>query len=122
MSWTYRQSTGELLHNGEVIGFGYSGHGAAKNKPECQDQKGTGPIPCGLYTVEEAAFQDHELGPIVMRLTASPRNNMFGRSGFYMHGDSVQHPGDASCGCIVIGYNVRLQVAISFDRALEVTA
>jgi hypothetical protein len=45
MSWTYKQSTGELDHNGAAIGAGYSGHGAGLNNPAMQNVHDVGPIP-----------------------------------------------------------------------------
>ena len=58
-----------------------------------------GPIPRGRYTIGSAT--DHP-SPFTLSLTPDPANDMCGRSGFLIHGDSVQLPGWASQGCIVI--------------------
>ncbi len=55
-----------------------------------------------------------------MYLQPDPHNQMFGRSGFFMHGDSLAHPGQSSEGCIVMPEDVRELVAASPDRGLSV--
>jgi hypothetical protein len=35
-------------------------------------------------------------------LTPDPANDMCGRGGFLIHGDSISHPGDASDWCISV--------------------
>lgn len=40
--WVYRQSTGELFHNGEMVEKGYSGRMTNKNNPSRQQVKGRG--------------------------------------------------------------------------------
>jgi hypothetical protein len=47
---------------------------------------------------------------------------MFGRSEFLCHGDSIEHPGDASEGCIIQLRDVRRQMWESPDHTLEVVA
>ena len=123
--WTYIQKTGELLHDGLHIAFGYSGyddpetelHG--KNSPELQNVEEVGPVPVGKFTIGPP----HDTlthGPFVLPLTPDPANEMFGRSGFLMHGDSVIDPGSASRGCIVMSRQVRKRVAESGDKLLQV--
>ena len=118
--WKYRQKTGELLDaNGVVVGVGYSGIGDGRNNPAMQMVQGHGPIPVGTYSIGEA-HSDPQLGPTVMRLTPDAGNEMFHRDDFFVHGDSLTHPGQASHGCIVIGPGVRLRVAGSPDKRLGV--
>jgi hypothetical protein len=125
--WTYSQTSGELSENGQIIGRGYAGGNipphhdpSAVNNPARQSEHNTGPLPQGLYTVGPA--QDNAaLGPMAMPLTPCPGNLMFGRSGFWMHADSLTHPGEASEGCIVMPHEVRFLVSISNDRELLVT-
>lgn len=119
MSWIYEQATGHLIYNGEVVGMGYSGHAEGKNCPAMQDRRGVGPIPRGLYTIS-TPFDDDDHGKYVMRLWPNPKNQMFGRAGFLMHGDSIEHPGAASEGCIVMPRSVREQVWESGDKTLQV--
>ena len=57
-----------------------------------------------------------KLGAFAIPLRAAIDNRMFGRNGFYCHGDSIEHPGDASDGCIVAhgteGFDSRLMIAV----------
>ena len=118
--WTYLQSTGELLHDDKHVAFGYSGApGAAKNNPSMQNVHNTGPIPRGIYEIGEPEdTQAH--GPFVLPLTPHADNQMFGRAGFLIHGDSIQHPGTASQGCIILARLFRLRIAQSGDQHLLV--
>lgn len=119
--WTYKQVSGELSHEGEHVCFGYSGYGADKNEPESQHKHGLGPIPRGLYVIEEPRDTVTH-GPYVMPLTPHPENVMFGRSAFLIHGDSIHDPGTASHGCIILAKLFRLKVWDSGDRLLQVVS
>src|SRR5947207_3074305 len=112
--WTYSQSTGELVHNGELVAKGYSGHGDKKNQPEEQVHL-HGPLPRGGYHINPA-YDDPHKGPIVMHLLPRHDNQMFGRAGFLIHGDSMLHPGEASEGCIVLPRDVRRRISECPDR------
>lgn len=124
MSWNYQQSTGILK---SPVGsswqgatwIGYSGRDDGRNNPDMQDVHNIGPIPQGSYTIGPA-YEDPEKGPIVMHLTPSPDNEMFGRSGFLMHGNNPEN--DASEGCIIMSPNVRKIVNASEDKMLQVIA
>jgi hypothetical protein len=118
--WTYRQQDGALISpGGETVAHGYSGSGEGKNNPQLQDVSNVGPIPRGLYTVlfPRTTIQH---GPYVLPLVPASSNEMFGRSGFLMHGDSIAHPGTASQGCIIQSRDVRTQVWSSNDHQLTV--
>lgn len=118
--WIYEQATGRLLHDsGEVVGIGYSGFADEKNNPEAQDIHQVGPIPCGVYEIEPPR-DTHTHGPFVLPLKPDPANEMHGRDGFLMHGDSVHAPGTASLGCIIQSRDVRTKVWASGDRQLKV--
>ena len=118
--WTYHQTDGHLIDkDGNLVGIGYSGHGEGKNNPALQDQHDVGPLPCGTYTIG-APFNSATHGPYCLRLEPDAANQMFGRSGFLMHGDSIVHPGMASLGCIIQMHAVRQAVWTSGDRRLEV--
>jgi hypothetical protein len=120
--WTYHQTTGELYDAaGTLIGTGYSGSPAGKNDPEKQSIPDVGPIPRGTYTIGEP-FDSSSHGPYAMHLTPNPANEMFGRDGFLMHGDSAEHPGAASEGCIIMPPAVRHAVWQGGDHALTVVA
>jgi hypothetical protein len=121
--WTYLQSSGDLWHGDpEPVCSGYSGHDAGKNNPDMQDVHDVGPIPQGKYTITGPPFDSPGHGPFVMRLVPDPQNEMFGRSGFLMHGDSIEHPGAASEGCIIMPRAIRERVWNSGDRDLKVCA
>ncbi|HEU5411778.1 MAG TPA: tlde1 domain-containing protein [Candidatus Acidoferrales bacterium] len=118
--WLYEQSTGKLLSTESVfVACGYSGAGAGKNNPAMESVRELGPIPQGIYAIG-APFDSLEHGPFAMRLAPDAANEMFGRSGFLMHGDSREHPGCASRGCIILPLEARRAVAASADRELRV--
>lgn len=118
--WTYEQRTGRLFADGgTLVGTGYAGTGDGRNNPEMQHVIDVGPIPCGDYTIGPA-YTHPKLGFVTMNLTPDPKNEMFGRADFRIHGDSVDH--DASEGCIVQGRPVRERVNTSTDRRLRVVA
>lgn len=117
--WTYNQLTGAFTHNGESIATGYSGFEAGKNNPAMQGEANVGPIPKGRYSIGER-FDSETHGPIVMRLTPAEGTDTFGRSGFLIHGDSLRNPGEASHGCLILPRPVRIAIAQSADKSLEV--
>lgn len=123
--WTYVQKSGELLHDGLHIAVGYSGYDDAetgqkgKNNPELQNVEDVGPIPAGKYFIG-TPHDTLTHGPFVLPLKPDPANEMFGRTAFLMHGDSVVEPGTASRGCIILSRAVRKQVVASGDKLLQV--
>jgi Protein of unknown function (DUF2778) len=121
--WTYEQRTGVLRHNGEAVGTGYAGIDTVtvqgKNNPEAQDVPDVGPLPVGFYAIGPA-HKEPILGAVAMRLTPDPANQMFGRGGFFIHADAIQHPGFASHGCIVLCLALRNLIAASGDTDLQV--
>lgn len=119
--WIYRQSTGDLSHGEELVASGYSGNGPSKNNPADQGIVDHGPIPQGLYQIYRPRdTEDH--GPFVLPLEPHLENNMFGRGGFLIHGDSITNPGTASEGCIILGRAIRERIAESGDNTLQVIA
>jgi hypothetical protein len=114
--WTYKQSTGELSHDGAHVATGYSGHGAGRNNPALEGVARVGPLPRGFYTIGPA--HDTALhGPVVMALTPDPGQDEHGRDAFLMHGDKKNH--DASLGCLIYDPLTRRKVAASPDRRLH---
>ena len=119
-SWTYAQKTGELQQDGKSVATGYSGSGPGKNNPELQQEHNVGPIPQGDWTIVGPPVNTAEHGPYVLKLTPSTDTPTFGRSGFLMHGDSKDSPGNASQGCVILPRAVRELVWKSGDPDLEV--
>ncbi len=118
--WRFEQATGWLVDpSGMQLAQGYAGSLAGKNNPTLQHLHDVGPLPCGEYTIE-APVDTVTHGPYVLRLEPHADNNMFGRAGFLIHGDSVIHPGTASMGCIIMPRFARERVWESGDRKLAV--
>ena len=120
--WIYEQRTGLLRRDSaiDIVGKGYSGaEPDGKNNPAMESVPDVGPIPRGEYQVGVPHDTDSH-GPFVMSLTPLPANEMFGRAGFLMHGDSIEHPGTASKGCIIMPRPVRERVWNSGDHRLQV--
>lgn len=122
MTWQYAQKTGVLSHNNDPLATGYSGFDDGKNNPAAQDQPNVGPIPQGSWTIQKPAYDSSDHGPHVMRLLPKPGTQTFGRSGFLMHGDSIQHAGSASHGCVIMSRLVRSIVSDSPDNDLSVVS
>jgi hypothetical protein len=125
MTWTFEQSTGRLIDpDGNVAASGYAGGNCGnnpegKNNPNLQHEHSVGPLPAGVYTFTQ--YVDHaHLGPFTILLEPDPDNEMFGRSAFRMHGDSMSHPGCASEGCIIMPRHVREAVFASDDHTITV--
>ena len=121
-AWTYSQRSGELQQDGGHVATGYSGAGAGKNNPALENVPNVGPIPRGEWTIAGPPADTPDHGPYVLRLNPAAGTETFGRSGFLMHGDSKEHPGCASHGCVILPRSVREQVWDSGDRELEVLA
>lgn len=100
--WLYEQTSGRMIKKGSgVIATGYSGAGIAKNSPSMENIQNVGPIPEGFYDMEEPV-NSPEHGPYSIRLLPDVENVMYGRSHFWIHGDSLERPGKASMGCIIL--------------------
>jgi hypothetical protein len=117
--WTYEQLTGHILQDDVLVGLGYAGSPEGKNNPDMQDVAQTGPLPRGTYSIEAPQNSPHT-GPFTLDLTPDPANEMFGRSAFRIHGDSMEHPGTASEGCIITARAIRELIWTSGDNQLEV--
>jgi hypothetical protein len=118
----YAQDTGQLSTDKQAtIGIGYAGNGPGLNNPGMQDVHNVGPLPVGWYTVGQA-YHHPRLGPETMELEPDPENEMFGRSGFAMHGRRFIGDMNASEGCIVLDLPARHIVAMGTDRRLHVVS
>lgn len=130
--WIYKQGSGWLNQNTTLVGTGYAGREAGKNNPAMQNVKGIGPLPVGFYVIGSphdyigtkcstcGLVHQNSVGKYALGLNPDSSNNMFGRDSFYMHGDSAEHPGLASHGCIVQQLLIRQKVATSTDKILKV--
>ena len=117
--FSYNQKTGEIRDSfGKLIGVGYSGKNEGKNNPDMQDIHKVGPIPCGYYTIDSERDTVHH-GPYALPLIPDEANEMFGRSEFLIHGDSIEHPGMASEGCIIAAKAIRVLMNTIQDHRLE---
>lgn len=128
MPWIYHQSNSRLYRDKTYVDRGWSGHGTGKDNPAMQSSQNVGPLPVGTYTIGQSfnyrrtPKTPHGTGVHSMRLTPSVSNQMFGRSGFLIHGASANpaHHGQESNGCIVIGLLTRRRIATSGDTQLVV--
>jgi len=118
--WTYRQSSGELAHDGEIVGYGWSGWDDGINIPAMQNIPKVGPIPRGKWRIVGPPEDSPTHGPYTLRLIAEPETPTFGRSGFLMHGRSAVKPFETSRGCLVLERPLRERMWKSGDRTLEV--
>ena len=117
MAWRYVQRTGWLYGpDGHLLARGYAGKGIGKDNPALEDVADVGPLPAGEYLI--GAPEDSEkLGPVALPLIPV---EAIKRAGFFVHGDSLIHPGEASEGCIVLPAVVRQAMAQSKDKLLTV--
>lgn len=115
----YNQKTGELWDGDQYMAKGYSGLGEYKNNPDSEEIKGLGVIPRGSYHIGPL-YNSPNVGPDALPLEALPDTDTFGRGDFKIHGDSLQHPGAASHGCIIMPHDIRLKIASGGYSTLEV--
>lgn len=119
--WTWRIAPGLLRSPSGTLFAGYSGSGEHKNNPDSTPIQNLGPLPCGVYHIESPVDTPSH-GPYVLRLRPDPGNEMYGRGGFLIHGDSKKAPGTASQGCIILGRAYREAIWKSDDHKLEVVS
>lgn len=102
---TFHIRAGFLDVDGDRIGAAYSGDPAHKNDPAFVGAHAEGPLPEGVYELGKP-FGAADTGPFSIPLEQL-QGESYGRGGFRIHGDSIQHPGAASHGCIVTAPEVR---------------
>lgn len=125
--WKFEISTGKMYDpTGALAGTGYAGGNLGKN-PEGKDNSAdeslpdVGPLPEGIYTFGDLVLQHPKLGPYCFPLIPDANNTMYGRSGFWCHGDTTP-PGNASEGCIIQPRGTRVAMYTSADHTLQVVA
>lgn len=120
MTWVYKIKEAAFYLNGTYqFDALYAGAVGYYNAPVQQCVKNKGPLPAGGYTIG-SPFQHRTAGKYVLRLTPNSSNNMCGRDGFLIHGDSKKMPGTASNGCIITTLVNRIAIHTSKDRNLIV--
>jgi hypothetical protein len=120
MPWTYEISTGVMLDpDGNRLAVGYSGSGIGRNNTLYQNKIDVGPIPMGSYEIGPPQ-DSQELGPHAMPLEPFLSNEMYGRSGFWIHGDNSTHT--ASEGCVIMSFAARQAISSSGDDILDVVS
>lgn len=117
MNWKFSQQYGKIWDSTNTyLGTGYAGREQGKNNPGYENVKGIGPLPHGTWKPVEF-FESHPtVGKDAVRLEPADDETLkrvlsYGRDpkSFFMHGDSSEHPGLASHGCIVQAKPIRLK-------------
>ncbi len=128
LTWYYDQRTGAIHWDDpstppcdfQLVGYGFSGKkGKWRNNPETQHEKNKGPIPAGRYRIgnrRSCTSSGRRLDNFP--LYPDPSNEMYGRSGFLIHGGSPS--GDPSQGCVIASKAIRDQIERSDDHDLVV--
>jgi hypothetical protein len=123
VTWTFKIATGEFIDpQGHVLSStAYSGHPPHVNDPTAFKIPMQGPLPPGVYGIGNPRNPPDHLGPVAMPLHPTASTFLYGRSGFFIHGDNAQMNHTASDGCIILGRAIRDMIAESADRQLTVT-
>lgn len=116
--WIYSQSTGSLSQDKEFLGKGYSGHREGLNNPKLEMVHDLGPIPSGVWDIG-MFFDDTHLGPCVAALRPTTQE-VYGRGGFFIHGDNKSMNHSASDGCIILARYLRQAIKASSDNQIQV--
>lgn len=85
----------------------YSGDKDHYNQPQFEQLLKKGPIPAGTYLMYYQ-ISHPTLGKHVYELEPTGGQPMYGRDGFYIHGDNEELNHTASEGCIIAPLEVRL--------------
>ena len=117
---SYSQSTGIWYDPvGKVLGIGWAGQGVGKNNPNAENVHGIGPLPKGIYTIT-APYNSLQTGPYTLGLVPDPKNVMYQRGGFRVHGFNAENPELSSEGCIIQIRKVRETIWAYEDKLLQV--
>lgn len=120
MPWVYKISAHKFYLNGTyMFDADYSGRPGFSNDSANECVSGKGPLPRGTYTIG-TAFYHRRTKAMTMRLSPFIENEMCGRDGFMIHGNSAAHPRNASDGCIILNLSGRKEINDSNDRILVV--
>lgn len=125
MPWTHEIRTGKLYDpTGKCIDVGYAGGNCGSNpeginNPDLQDKHDVGPLPVGRFRFG-TPLNHSKLGVFAIPLIPDPANEMYGRGGFFMHGDKSAPPRSASEGCPIHANAARHAAWDSPDHDLDV--
>lgn len=119
MIFAYQQKTGRLLAGALHVADGYSGQPPHVNDPAAESLQETGPIPRGAYLLDQVD-DTTKLGPLAIRLVPFVTTVLYGRDGFWIHGDSAAKPGYASHGCIILPHDSRAWLSLFIGSTLVV--
>ena len=97
----------------ELIGVGYAGAPRCLNNPMSERSRACGPLPKGRYLVERRSHP--RFAYPAFRLTPLEGTEVYGRSGFWIHGDNRARNRSASTGCIVLDRHFRHRIALAID-------
>lgn len=121
MTWVYDVRKKTFTHNG-VYQFSarYAGAPGYKDNPDYECLINKGPLPRGKYRIVGTPFTHSRAGPYTLKLQPYRENDMCGRAGFLIHGDSIKDPGNASNGCIILAPDYRRKLFKSGDHEIVV--
>ena len=109
--WWYSISRGQFsaAFDSTPIYMAYSGKGTSRDRLEDVGLTGRGPIPPGLYRCLDP--RDYPtLGHWAVPLKPHFTTQMYGRSGFYIHGDNGSADFSASRGCVILNLAARQHI------------
>lgn len=115
----YQITTGKVWLDNVLIGKAYSGKKEAIGQTDKENVKGVGPIPEGDWHISNWTSDGH-LGPVISRLTPIDVPKLYGRSGFYIHGDNKSVNFSASNGCIIMNRKMREKIRDSKASVIKV--
>jgi hypothetical protein len=121
MTWIYNVAKKSFTHNGKLKFYAlYAGATGYKDNTDYECEINKGPLPRGKYRIIGVPFTHAIAGAYTLRLKPDTHNEMCGRAGFLIHGDSRRQPGEASNGCIVLALNYRKNIWDSKDKEVIV--
>ena len=111
--FVYHQDSGRFVHRSgqgsRLLATGYAGAPGFVNDPSSDHLSKRGPIPKGYYRLRVVKHPRFAFPAIFCE--PSDANQMFGRSGFYIHGDNRHGNRTASTGCIILSRFVRHEIS-----------
>jgi len=114
--YTFYNSTGRFESTEGWSVMGYSGRNVNsdgydyRNRAESVRMIGVGVIPEGMYYIVGV---NSSITSNTIVLSLDPANDMYGRSGFRIHGDNSNN--NASKGCIILDAGSRARIASAFN-------